>query len=91
MRADLESVFLLESQKLRQSSHRAVLIEDFANDGGGIEPRQASQIDGGLGVSSSPQDAARFALQRKNVAWLHELTRERVTAGQDLNGGCAIP
>ena len=91
MQQILSPCFFLNLEKLGQSSHRAILVEDLANDGRRIESGQAGQINGGFGVSSSPQNAAGFALQRKNVAWLHQLTRERVSTGQKLNGGCAVP
>ena len=60
--ADFQPVLLLELQELRQSGHRSILVEDFADNGGGIESRQTGQIDRGLCMPRTSQDTALVCL-----------------------------
>ena len=88
--ADFQPVLFLELEQLGQPGHRAVLVEDFADDGGGIEARQAGQIDGGLRVTCAPQDATRFALQREDMTGLHKICSRANPGCKHLNRQCAV-
>jgi len=51
--ADLEAVQLGERHQLRQARHRAVVVHDLADDGGGVEPGKAGDVDAGFGVAGA--------------------------------------
>ena len=84
--ANLEAVLLLEFEQLRQSRHRAVFIENFADDRRRIETGQPGEVDGGLRVTGPPQDPSRTALQRKHVTRLHQVRRHGIRSREQSNG-----
>ena len=52
-RADFEVVFFSELYQLGHTRHGAVVVDDFADDGGGDESVHLRQIDAGFGVSGA--------------------------------------
>ena len=88
--AELELVLLLELQQVRQPRHGAVVLDDFAEHAGGIQPRQPREIDRRLGVAAALQHAARLGAQRKNMARLHEIARTRLWVRQQADGLRAV-
>ena len=50
-RDDLEAVLAGEGDELGEPLHRAVVVDDFGEDAGGLEPGEAREIDAGLGVA----------------------------------------
>ena len=81
---------LLEFHELRQPGHRAVLAEDFADDGGRLESGQGGEVDGGLGVAGALEDAARSRAKREDVARLHEFVGLGGGIGQQRDGAGAV-
>ena len=55
--------------------HRAVVVHHLADHTGGVQPRQAREVHGGLRLARALQHAAGAALERKDVARLHEVVR----------------
>ena len=51
--ADFEVVFFGELHQFGHTRHGAVVVDDFADDGGGDEPVHLCQIDAGFGVSGA--------------------------------------
>ena len=72
-----QAVLLRELRQLRHARHRAVLVHDFADDAGRIQPGDARQIDGRFGLPGAHQHAARARAQRKHVAGPREVGRPR--------------
>ena len=68
MVADLEPVALRERDQVGQPRHGAVVVHDLADDACRIEPGEAGEIDGGLGMAGADQHAAVLGDQREHVA-----------------------
>jgi hypothetical protein len=83
--AELELVLLLELEEIGQPRHRAVVLDDFAEHAGGIEPGQPRQIDRRLGVAAALEHAAGLRPQRENVPRLDEVARQRFRIGEDAD------
>ena len=64
-RAELQPVLAAEVLQLRQPGHGAVVVEDLAEDAGGVQAGELGEIDGGLGVAGAAQHAARLCAQRE--------------------------
>ena len=62
-----QAVLLRELRQLRHARHRAVLVHDFADDAGRIQPGDSRQIDRGLGLTGAHHHAARLRTQREHV------------------------
>ena len=71
--AKFELVSNGEGAKFGQARHGTVVVHDFTDDGDRSASGQASEVDGGFGVSGSLEDAAVFGPQRENVAGLDEV------------------
>ena len=85
-RADFEIVFFGELEQLGKTGHGAVLVENLADDAGGLESGEAGEVNGGLGVSGAAEDAALLRLEREDVAGTDEIARLGEGIGEDLNG-----
>ncbi len=72
---DLQAVPLAELDEVGHPGHRAVLVHDLADDARGGEPREACEVDGGLGLAGALEHAARACPQREDVARLDEVVR----------------
>lgn len=72
-RAHFEAVLALEFNQVRQSRHRAVILHDLTNHPRGVESGEAREVDRGLGVASSTENAAGFGLEREHMAWLDQV------------------
>ena len=73
--ADLQAVFLGEFNEVGQTRHRAVFVEDLADDGGRFEPGQLRQIAAGLGVPGADEYAAFSRHEGEDVPRLDDVFR----------------
>ena len=89
-RQKLQIVAPAKFSELRDAGHRAIVVHDFANHAGGIEARDASEIDGRLGLARADHHAAALRAQGKNVARACEVFRMRVGIDRGENRGGAI-
>ena len=88
--AKFELVSHGEGAKFGQAGHRAVVVHDFADDGDGAATSQASQVDGGFGMSGALKNAAVFGPQGENVPRLDKVFGNGDRVGQDADGLSAI-
>lgn len=88
--ANLQLVFLGEFQQFRQTRHRAVVIEDFAEHADGAQAREAHEVNGRLGVAGALEDAAGFGAERENMPRLHEIIRHGGGRRHDLDRPGAV-
>ena len=72
-RADFQAVGFGELHQFGHTRHRAVVVDDFADDGGGDESAHPCQIDACFGVAGAHQYAAFLRAQRKDVAGLDDV------------------
>ena len=61
--------------ELRDAGHGAVFVHDFADDGGGVQPGDAREIDAGFGLTGADEYAAVAGAQRKDVAGTSQILR----------------
>ena len=71
--AKFELVLGGEGAKFGQAGHGSVVVHDFADDGDGAASGQASEINGGFGVSGALEDTSVFGSQGEDVARLDEI------------------
>ena len=88
--ADLQSVFLREGLQFGAARHRAVLVQDFDQHAGRLEPGQRREIARGFGMAGARQHAARLRRQREHVARLHQIIGLRIGGDRHLDGARAI-
>ena len=62
-----QAVLLGEPLEVRTARHRAVRIEDLADDPCGIQPGQSREIDARFGLTDTLQDTAGTRAQREDV------------------------
>jgi len=72
--------------QVRQPRHRAVFLDHFADDRGGIGAAHFGEIDRRLRVPGSSEHAAFFGDQRKHVPRAAERLRPRIRIDQGANG-----
>ena len=63
----LQVVALAVGDQVGHAGHRPVVVHDLADHAGGVEPGEAREIDGGLGLADSLEHAARLARERLHV------------------------
>ena len=80
-RKQLQPMLAAKFQKLRRPRHRPVIIHDFANHAGRIEPRDARQIHGSFRLPGAHQHAAAPRPQRKNVPRPRQIFGPRIDVG----------
>jgi len=71
--------------------HGAVVVHDFADHAGGIEPGDASQINGSLCLPCAHQHASIARSQRINMPGPGQIVRLGVGVGSRKNGGRPVP
>src|SRR5207245_3524812 len=59
-------------------------------DPGWIDPRQAREVDGGLGLADSLEHTAAARAEREDVPRLHEVVRRRLRPDRHLNRVTAV-
>src|SRR5207237_2250798 len=69
--ADAQPMFLAKPHQFRQACHRPVVVQNFAEDTGGLEPGHSREIDRRFSMTGATQDATVLRSQRKDVSWLH--------------------
>lgn len=79
-----------EGAKFRQTGHGTVVVHDFADDGNGAAASQASEVDGGFGMSGALENAAVLGPQGEDVAWLNEVFGNGGGVRQDADGLGAV-
>ena len=72
-RADLELMDFAKLEEVRQAGHGAVLVENLADDSGGIETGKTSQINARLRMARTAQDTSLGSLQGEDVARLTQI------------------
>ena len=87
-RDHLELVLAAVLDEVVHPRHRAVVVHHLADHARRREPRQAGQVDGGLGLPGALEHPALLGLQREDVAGLDEVTGAggRVDRGLDRAG-----
>ena len=88
--ADLEIELLGDEFEVRAPRHGAVVLQDLDNHRRRLQPRAARKIAARLGVAGARQHAAGLRHQRKDVARLDQVGRERVGTHGGLHGARAI-
>ena len=82
--ANLQTVMLGKRYQIIQPCHGAIIIHNFADDGGRIEPGEACQIDGRFGVAGADQDAAFTGDEREDMAGRDDVVGTLCR----IDGGC---
>jgi hypothetical protein len=88
--AELELVLFLEFEEIGQARHGAVVLDDLAEDAGGIEACKTCEVDRGFGVAAALENAAGFGAKRKNVAGLDKVAGLRFGVGEEADGFRAV-
>jgi len=68
-----KGVLATELDEVGDAGHGAVVLHDFTDDAGGVEPREAGKIDGRLGLAGSDEDSALASAQGKDVSGAGEV------------------
>ena len=79
-----------ELEQIGEAGHGAILVENLADDSGGVESGETGQIDAGLGVACAPENASFGTLQGEDMARLTEIARVGLGAGQNLDRGGSV-
>src|SRR5690606_12931989 len=92
---DRQAVLAGERDQLGQPQHAAVLTGDLDDGAGRAQSREAGEVDRGLGVAVTDQDAAGAGAQREDVAGADEVRgfggagRQQPERGGAVGGGDA--
>src|SRR6266700_3111240 len=78
-------VLLAEFDKVRQTSHGAVVIDDLADHPGGLQASETRQIDCRFCLAAPFENAAGPSAKWKNVAWTREVFWITVRVNSHLN------
>ena len=75
--ADLEAFFFGEAEEVFAAGHGAVFIHDLAAQAGGLESREAREVDGRFGMALPFEDAPAAGFQREKMPRAAEVFRLR--------------
>ena len=89
-RADFQAVFVGEADQVRQTGHRAVFLEYFADDRRRLQAGHLRQIATGFGMSGAHQHAAVAGGNREDVAGLDDVFRPGITCHGGLDGARTV-
>src|SRR5882724_8303094 len=78
-------VLLAESDKVVQTSHGAVVIDDLADHSGGLQASETCQIDGRFRLAAPFENATWPSAKWENVAWSREVFWMTVRVNSHLN------
>ena len=78
----MQLVLLREIRDLRAAHHRAVVIDQFANDADRLEPRELAEIDRGFGMAGAHQHPALSRDQRKDMPGPDEIVGAGIAIGE---------
>ena len=81
---------LREFRQLRHARHRTVLVHHLADHSGRIQPRDAREIHGCLGLAGANHDPAGAGTEREHVAGSREVRRRRRGIDRGKHGGGAV-
>jgi hypothetical protein len=83
-------VLLAKANEVRDTSHRPIIIHDFADNPGALQSGETCQIDRGFRLTSSLENTSRSGAQWENVSRTGEVfcTAIRINCGPDRL--CAI-
>ena len=88
--ADFEIVFFSELHQFGHTRHGAVVVDDFADDGGGNQAIHLCQVNAGFCVSGADEYAAFLGAQWEDVAGLDDVFWFGGWGNGGLNGQGAI-
>ena len=80
-----ESVPLAEPDEVGHARHRPVLAHDLADDARRVQPREAREVDGSLGLARAAQHSTAPGTERKDVSGLDEVGRPLRRVDRDLD------
>ena len=86
---DFHVVLAREGDEVVQPGHRAIVLHDLADHAGRIEPGKARDINGGLGMAGTHQNAAVASRQWEDMAGGDDVLR--ALGRVDRHGHCARP
>src|SRR6266478_1461785 len=78
-------VLLAESDKVRQTSHGAVVIDDLADHSGGLQAGETRQIDCRFCLAAPFENATGPSAKWKNMSWSREVFRTTVCIDSGLD------
>lgn len=88
--ADFEIVFFGELHQFGHARHGAVVVDDFADDGGGNQTVHLCQVNAGFGMSGTDEYAAFLGAQWEDVAGLDDVFWFGGWGNGGLNGQGAV-
>ena len=83
---DVDAVPGGELLQLGHPGHGAVLVHDFADDAGGLQPGQLGQVHDGLRLAGAHEHAALLVAEGEQVAGARQLLRRGVRVEERLGG-----
>ncbi len=83
-------VLFREPGQLRHTGHRAVLVHDLADHACRVQPGNAGEVHGRLGVSGTGEHAAWPRTQREHMTGTHQIARPRPIGDREPHGPRAI-
>ena len=87
---DLEAEALGHLLELRHAGHGAVVVDDLDEGAGGVEAREASQVNSSLGVAGTHKHAAVAGAQGVDVARAAKLVGLGGGVGEGADGAGAV-
>ena len=88
--ADLQAMLGRKQLQVRQAGHRAVILHDFADDGGRCATGHGRQIAARFGVAGAHQHATFHGLQGKDVPGLDQVIGLRLGGYRHLHGAGTV-
>src|SRR5947209_16526094 len=76
-------MLVTDPNEVRNASHRAVIIQNLANDAGREQTCKSGEIDRRLGMTGSLKDATAARAKGKDMSRLREVCRRPIC----INGG----
>lgn len=87
---DAEVVALGEELQVRHTGHLAVVVDDFADNGDGLEAGKRAEVDGGLGLTVAFEHATVARAEGENVSGADEVLGRGAGIGEELDRARAI-
>ena len=88
--ADLQAMQAREGNEIGQAGHGAIIVHDLTDHARRVEPGEARDVHGGLGVASANQHAAITRDKREDVARVDDMLWPLGTIDSDRDGAGAI-
>jgi len=84
--SNFQVVLFGKGLKFGKAGHGTVFVENFTNNPGGVEAREAGQVDRCFGMTGAPENSSGVSLERENVSGAHKVLRFGKGIGEDGNG-----